>query len=46
MDYDLEELEKCKNNMVYFIEKYCLVLNDRQKHVLEMIEQNKILVKL
>lgn len=46
MDIDLEEFEKCKNNMLYFIEKYCFVLNDRQKHMLEIINQNKFLVKL
>lgn len=46
MDYDLEELEKCKNDIVYFIEKYCFVLNDAQKSFLKMIDQNKFLVKL
>lgn len=45
MSDDLKELEKCKNDMVYFIEKYCFILNDRQKSILKMSNYKFLKIK-
>ena len=42
-DIEKSELEKCKNDIKYFIENYCTIcvenikLNDTQKYVLNLI---------